>query len=104
MFISGGLNVYPAEIENVILKDQAVAEAAVVGVEDQRWGEVGLAVIVPKEGDTVDTEAVNALCKSELGAYKVPKQYIIREAPLPRTASGKVKKFALKEALEGRKS
>ncbi len=100
MFISGGLNVYPAEIENVILKEPAVAEAAVVGMEDQRWGEVGFAVIVPKEGDTVDVEAVNALCKSELGAYKVPKKYIVREAPLPRTASGKVKKFALKEELE----
>ena len=104
MFISGGLNVYPAEIENIILKDRSVAEVAVIGVEDQRWGEVGFAVMVCKAGRSVDTDAVKALCAAELAAYKVPKDYIIRSEPLPRTASGKVKKFALKEevALAGR--
>jgi fatty-acyl-CoA synthase len=99
MYISGGLNIYPAEIENVILKDPAVAEAAVVGMEDQRWGEVGIAVIVPKEGRSVDEAALKALCAAELAAYKMPKKYIVRNEPLPRTASGKVKKFALKEML-----
>jgi fatty-acyl-CoA synthase len=99
MFISGGLNVYPAEIENVILKDASVAEVAVIGVEDQRWGEVGVAVIVCKEGRSVDTGAVKSLCTAELAAYKVPKQYLIRREPLPRTASGKVKKFALREEI-----
>ena len=74
MYISGGLNVYPAEIENVILKDPAVAEVAVIGVADQRWGEVGWAVIVCKEGLSVDTGAVKALCTAELAAYKVPKE------------------------------
>ncbi len=100
MFISGGLNVYPAEIENVILKDASVAEVAVIGVEDQRWGEVGVAVIVCKEDRSVDTGAVKALCAAELAAYKVPKQYLIRREPLPRTASGKVKKFALREEIK----
>jgi len=100
MYISGGLNIYPAEIENVILKDPAVAEAAVVGMDDERWGEVGFAVLVPKEGRSVDAAAVKALCAAELAAYKVPKKYIIRNEPLPRTASGKVKKFALKEMLK----
>ena len=99
MYISGGLNVYPAEIENIILKDPAVAEVAVIGVEDQRWGEVGFAVIVCKKGLSVDTEAVKALCSTELASYKVPKEYIIRLEPLPRTASGKVKKFALKKDI-----
>jgi fatty-acyl-CoA synthase len=102
MYISGGLNVYPAEIENVILKDTTVAEAAVIGIDDQRWGEVGLAVIVCKGGRAVDTEAVKTLCAAELAAYKVPQQYIVRNEPLPRTASGKVKKFALKEEIEKR--
>ncbi|MBW2104297.1 MAG: AMP-binding protein, partial [Deltaproteobacteria bacterium] len=100
MYISGGLNVYPAEIENVILKHPGVQEVAVVGWEDQRWGEVGFAVIVPKERVSVDEEAIKVLCESELAAYKVPKRYLIRDEPLPRTASGKVKKFALKEELE----
>ena len=100
MYISGGLNVYPAEIENVILKDPAVAEVAVIGVADQRWGEVGLAVVVCKEGVSMDTGTVKALCTAELAAYKVPKEVLIRREPLPRTASGKVKKFALKEELE----
>jgi fatty-acyl-CoA synthase len=99
MYISGGLNVYPAEIENVILKDPAVAEVAVIGVEDQKWGEVGCAVIICKKGLSVDTEAVKTLCATELAAYKVPKEYIIRLEPLPRTASGKVKKIALKENM-----
>ena len=99
MFISGGLNVYPAEIENVILKDASVAEVAVIGVADQRWGEVGVAVIVCKEGRSVDTGAVKSLCTAELAADKVPKQYLIRGEPLPRTASGKVKKFALREEI-----
>lgn len=99
LYISGGLNVYPAEIENIILKDPSVAEAAVVGIEDPRWGEVGLAVIVPKEGRSVDTEAVKTRCVADLAGYKVPKRFIIRREPLPRTASGKVKKFSLKEDL-----
>ena len=100
MYISGGLNVYPAEIENVVLKDPAVAEVAVIGVADQRWGEVGWAVVVCKEGRSVEPGAVKALCTAELAAYKVPKEIIIRCDPLPRTASGKVKKFALREELE----
>lgn len=100
MYISGGLNVYPAEIENVILKDPAVAEVAVIGIADRRWGEVGWAVIVCKEGQSVDTGAVKALCTAELAAYKVPKEYIIRNESLPRTASGKMKKFVLREEIE----
>jgi fatty-acyl-CoA synthase len=97
MFISGGLNVYPAEVENVILKDPRVAEAAVIGIPDERWGEVGLAVIVPKEGQSVEPGDIEELCKRELANYKVPKRYLIREEPLPRTASGKIKKYELAE-------
>ena len=95
MYISGGLNVYPAEIENVILKDPRVSEAAVIGIEDQRWGEVGCAIIVPKEGVKIEIQEIEGICTRELAGYKVPKKYIIREKPLPRTASGKVKKYEL---------
>jgi len=97
MYISGGLNVYPAEIENVILKDQGVHEAAVVGIQDLKWGEVGWAIIVPKEGARIEVEKIEEMCKKELAGFKVPKRYIIWDQPLPRTASGKIKKYELKE-------
>ncbi|MBI4765067.1 MAG: AMP-binding protein [Deltaproteobacteria bacterium] len=95
MYISGGLNVYPAEIENIILKDERVAEAAVIGIQDEKWGEVGLAIIVPKEGMKISPEEVDRLCQKELAGYKKPARYIFRTEPLPRTASGKIKKFEL---------
>jgi len=99
MYISGGLNIYPAEIENVILKDPRVAEVAVIGMEDERWGEVGCAFIVPKEGSTVSVEDVKALCSEELANYKIPKEFLIRKEPLPRTASGKIKKHELRAPM-----
>jgi fatty-acyl-CoA synthase len=95
MYISGGLNVYPAEIENVIIRERSVSEAAVIGIHDEKWGEVGCAVIVPKAGEDIEIEAIQRLCSRELADYKVPKKYIIRKNPLPRTASGKVKKYEL---------
>lgn len=102
MYISGGLNVYPAEIENVILKDPRVLEVAVVGIEDQRWGEVGCAIIVPRGGMEVEVEKIKELCQRELASYKVPQKFLIRNQPLARTASGKIKKYELIE--EARKS
>ena len=95
MYISGGLNVYPPEIENAIIKDPRISEVAVIGIEDQRWGEAGCAIIVPKEGMEVAVEEIQELCKENVANYKVPKKYIIRDIPLPRTASGKIKKYEL---------
>jgi fatty-acyl-CoA synthase len=95
MYISGGLNVYPPEIENAIIKDPRISEVAVIGIEDQRWGEAGCAIIVPKEGMEVAVEEIQELCKENVANYKVPKKYIIRDVPLPRTASGKIKKYEL---------
>ncbi len=101
MYISGGLNVYPAEIENVILKDPGISETAVIGIEDRRWGEIGVAILVLKEGKKVDVQDIQEMCSKELAAYKIPKEFIIRESPLPRTASGKIKKFELAEEIKG---
>jgi fatty-acyl-CoA synthase len=98
MYISGGLNVYPAEIENIILTDSRVAEIAVVGIEDERWGEIGCAIVVPKERMAIPTEELDTLCKKELAGYKRPAKFIIRDEPLPRTASGKIKKFELTQS------
>ena len=100
MYISGGLNVYPAEIENVILKDAGVAETAVIGITDPKWGEVGCAILVPKEGAEILIQEIETKCKEELAAYKVPKKYILQQEPLPRTASGKVKKYELQKTYQ----
>jgi fatty-acyl-CoA synthase len=96
MFISGGENVYPAEVENVIFELPQVAEAAVVGVQDDRWGEVGRAVIALKDGQTVSTETILDHLKDKLAKYKIPKQVTFVDA-LPRNAAGKVLKNVLRE-------
>jgi fatty-acyl-CoA synthase len=97
MFISGGLNVYPAEIESVLLGEPGVAECAVLGVPDDRWGETGHALVVPNPGAALEADALRERCREALASYKVPARIEIRAEPLPRTASGKVQKFKLRE-------
>ena len=98
MIITGGLNVYPAEVERVILDQGPVLEAAVIGVPHPDLGEVGRAILVIKEGESVDLDSVHQAVKSVLATYKVPREWVLREEPLPRTASGKVRKFLLKDS------
>ncbi|KXK19740.1 MAG: AMP-dependent synthetase/ligase [Chloroflexi bacterium OLB15] len=95
MYISGGENVYPAEIEQVLYQIEGVAEAAVIGVPDDRWGESGLAILVLKEGCTVESADVIAYCQQRVARFKVPKAVAVIEA-LPRNAAGKVLKRELK--------
>jgi HIP---CoA ligase len=102
MYICGGFNVYPAEVEQVLARLDAVAESAVIGVPDPRLGEVGLAYLVVRPGCDVDADTVLAFCRERLANYKVPRQVIVRDA-LPRNASGKVLKRELRqEAGDGR--
>ncbi|UCC75780.1 MAG: AMP-binding protein, partial [Anaerolineales bacterium] len=96
MFISGGENVYPAEVENVIYQHPAVAEAAVIGVSHPKWQEAGKAIIVVKEGRTLTQEEVIAFCQGKLASFKIPKSVTFVDA-LPRTAAGKVLKRQLRE-------
>ena len=96
MFISGGENVYPTEIEAIIAELDAVSEAAVIAIPDAQWGEVGLAYVVPVPGMIVTPEQVTAHVKSRLARYKAPKEVIISQS-LPRTASGKLQKNLLRE-------
>ncbi len=96
MFISGGENVYPAEVENVIYQLPPVAEAAVIGVADERWGEVGRAVVVLKPGETLSEAAILDHCRAHLGHYKVPKLVVFSDK-LPRNPAGKVVKGELRE-------
>ena len=100
MFISGGENIYPAEIEAVIAELDEVAEAAVVGVPDERWGEVGRAYVIPVAGRGVTAEEVIAHCAKRLARFKVPKTAVITTV-ITRTASGKVQKHLLRERALG---
>ena len=96
MFISGGENVYPAEVENAIYELPQVAEAAVVGVQHEKWGEIGRAVVVLKENQQLTATAIVAHLKGRLAKYKIP-QSVVFAAQLPRNAAGKVLKNLLRE-------
>jgi fatty-acyl-CoA synthase len=100
MYISGGENVYPAEIENVLYQLPQVAEAAVIGVPNDKWGEVGLAVLALKPGHTIDRATVVEHCLPRLAKFKVPNDIALVEA-LPRNATGKVLKRELRTQFLG---
>ncbi|MFC5497734.1 malonyl-CoA synthase [Caenimonas terrae] len=96
LIISGGYNVYPAEIEGYINELPGVAESALVGVPHPDFGEVGVAVVIPKPGASVDGDAVIAQLKSRLANFKIPKRcFVVGE--LPRNTMGKVQKNLLRE-------
>jgi len=103
MFISGGVNVYPAEVEGELLLHPAVADAAVVGVAHATWGEVGVAFVVRKAGTAVDEDQLTAHLAPRLAKYKWPKHYVFVEA-LPRSAYGKVQKPLLQAEWQRRSS
>ncbi len=94
MFISGGENVYPAEVEAVLVEHPSVAEAAVVAEADARWGEVGCAHLVLTRAASIATEEIERWLRPRLAGYKHPKRYVFH-TELPRTASGKVQKHRL---------
>ncbi|BBH71420.1 acyl-CoA synthetase [Actinoplanes sp. OR16] len=96
MYISGGENVYPAEVEAAIFEHPAVAEAAVIGVSDEKWGEVGRAFVVPREGRSLKPADVPVFLAGRLAKYKIP-VYVDVVAELPRTGSNKVRKAPLRE-------
>lgn len=97
MLISGGINVYPAEVERIIETHPAVAAVAVIGVADEKWGEVGKACVELKPGEGLTLEGLQEFLADKMAKYKIPKYLVVVEA-LPRTvASEKVRKFVLKE-------
>ncbi len=97
MIISGGENIYPAEIENLISDIDGVSGVAVIGVSDDQWGEVPWAVVTLRAGtDTsLDTASVRTQLEGKIARYKLPKNVVIVDE-LPRTASGKVRKADLR--------
>lgn len=100
MFISGGENVYPAEVEAVAVQLDAVANCAVVGVADERWGEVGAAYVQVREGTTLTEAELRAHLEANLARYKVPK-YLEFLPELPRNATGKIRRIELRERAGG---
>ncbi len=97
MFISGGVNIYPAEIERLIETHPRVTAVAVIGVPDEKWGEVGKACLVPHPGESLGLEELQDFLRNKMAKYKIPK-YLILLKSLPRTvASEKVQKFILKQ-------
>jgi fatty-acyl-CoA synthase len=100
LIISGGENIYPAEVERVLGKHPAVAECAVIGRPDEKWQEVPVAYIVRREGAVAEPEEIERFCLGELARYKVPRVYEFVTS-LPRNAMGKVQHFVLRERERG---
>ena len=98
MYISGGSNVYPREVEEVLLTHPAVAEVAVLGVPDPKWGEVGVAVVVRREGAQVDGDALIAHLDGRCARYRWPHHVFFWEA-LPKSGYGKIAKKDIRQLL-----
>ena len=96
MIVSGGENIYPAEVENALFSHPAIQDVAVIGVPDIKFGEAALAVCVLKAGEAVEGDALIEFCKTRLAGYKTPRQYTFVQE-LPRNPSGKVLKRILRE-------
>ena len=101
MYISGGSNVYPREIEEKILAHPKISEAAIVGVPDPDWGEVGLAVLVAVAGETVSEAEICAFLADKISRYKMPKRFVFFDE-MPKSAYGKITKKLVRQALEER--
>ena len=95
---SGGYKLSALEIEGVLLTHESIAEVAVIGVEDDTWGEAVTAVAALKQGTTLEFDSLKSWCEGKMSSYKIPKHLRIVEA-LPRNAMGKVTKPSLKELL-----
>ena len=98
MIITGGENVYSLQVEGIILEHPKVAEVAILGLPDKKWGEKVVAAVVPKKDQTITSQELSNFCKTKIGKYKIPKDYYFLES-LPKTPLGKTLKANLKENL-----
>jgi long-chain acyl-CoA synthetase len=96
MIVSGGENIYPAEVENALMQHPAVADGAVIGVPDERWGEAVKAVVVLRPGVAADPASIVAWMRERIAHYKCPKSVDVVDA-IPRNPSGKILKRVLRE-------
>jgi acyl-CoA synthetase (AMP-forming)/AMP-acid ligase II len=95
MVITGGENVYPAEVENVLGAHPSILEVAVIGIPDEKYGEALLAIAALKQGASLTQDELLAFCREKIAGYKIPRQLKIVDA-LPRNASGKILKTTLR--------
>ena len=96
MIISGGENISSQQVEKVIMEHAGVLEVSVIGVPDDKWGEVPKAFVVPKEGSQIEGEEIIQFCKERIAHFKAPKY--VDFGPLPKTATGKIQKYILRES------
>ena len=96
MIISGGMNIYPEEIELTLRKHPSINDCAIIGVPDERWGESIMAIVHTEKNAILTEQEVIDYCRAYLGSYKKPK-YVTFVSTLPRTQSGKIQKFILRD-------
>jgi acyl-CoA synthetase (AMP-forming)/AMP-acid ligase II len=96
VIISGGENIYPAEVEKVFLENPKISDVALVGVPDEKWGEAGLAFIVLQQGERMTEEEALRFCEERMAKYKIPKS-VKFVSELPQTASQKIMRYKLRE-------
>ncbi len=102
MVLSGGFNVYPSEVETILLQHEDIREAVVLGVPDAKWGEKVVAVVCVKEGKTVSEEEIQTFCRKHLAGYKIPKEVISTKHPLPKNHFGKILRNDIKKIYRQR--
>ncbi|HUT50919.1 MAG TPA: long-chain-fatty-acid--CoA ligase [Alphaproteobacteria bacterium] len=96
MIITGGENVYSAEVENAVMQYPGLAECAVIGIPDAKWGEAVHAIVVPREGESPEPDAVIEHCRTLIAHFKCPHSVTVRPEPLPKSGAGKIQKFELR--------
>jgi long-chain acyl-CoA synthetase len=96
MIVSGGENIYSTEVENAIASHPAVAQCAVIGIPDDKWGETVHAIVVPRTGESIDVDSLDQHCRRLIAAYKCPRSVEIRNEPLPLSSVNKINKAALR--------
>ena len=101
MVITGGENVFSAEVENAIMQFPGLAECAVIGIPDEKWGEAVHAIVVPREGESPDPDAIMEHCRGLIAGYKCPRSVDIRPEALPKSGAGKIQKFELRAPFWG---
>jgi fatty-acyl-CoA synthase len=101
MIIRGGENIYPREIEDALLRHPGVAEVAVIGLPDERWGEIVTAVVRVRAGASAEPEALHTHCRAKLAPHKTPARWEVVES-FPLTLSGKIQKYQLRAMLAGK--
>jgi acyl-CoA synthetase (AMP-forming)/AMP-acid ligase II len=95
MYISGGENVYPREVENTLIDHPKIQDIAIIPKPDEKWGEVGLAIVNPVPDSGLTEAEILEFGQSKLARYKLPKEIIITAAPIPKTVTGKILKYKM---------